>query len=66
MSHQIWISRATGIAEKAGQTQLRIGVKQPDPAEEINQIKTHDPAGIERYWHTRSSPRSDEIVRGST
>lgn len=46
-----------GRSADVGRRRYDLAIQLPEPITEVHVIATDDPAGIERYWHTRFSER---------
>jgi hypothetical protein len=46
-----------GRSNSRGRREYELRLQLPEPVEQIHFITTDDPAGIERYWHTRFADR---------
>lgn len=46
-----------GRSNSHGRREYELRLQLPEPAEQVHFIRTDDPAGIERYWHTRFADR---------
>jgi hypothetical protein len=46
-----------GRTNAAGRRERQLAIQLPEKASNVHSIKTHDPVGIEDYWHRRFSDR---------